>query len=209
MKTKWNPIDTAPKDGAEILIFVRFSDGNAAIKGAWDSYYQCWWDVEQRCGIDEGLTTDWLPYPEEPESRITSLEQQLADSETRVGLLESSLKAIVMQLNNSLHFAERLAGIRRIIEGIPNLILKEPLVLQDDSIESWLNKLPAGYRELALANYRAGSTTRKRADSVTSALWCAFIWQDTPEGYDFWLRVATRFGLADHSLPALPEIQQP
>lgn len=82
---------------------------------------------------------------------------------------------------------------------------REDLVLTNDSVRYWLEQLPEGYRELALANYgkRTTASTKNYAD-LTTALWSAFSWADTPEGYKFWLHVANNSARSTEPLPPLP-----
>ena len=101
---------------------------------------------------------------------------------------------------------EALYQLRGISESrvVVTLDGPEPFVLRDDSISSWLHQLPDGYRELALANYASSSNTFPRhcIDAVP-ALWAAFSWRDSPEGFDFWQRVSHYLNCA-HPLPSLP-----
>ena len=101
---------------------------------------------------------------------------------------------------------EALYQLRGISESrvVVTLDGPEPFVLRDDSISSWLHKLPDGYRELALANYAAGKSRSKYADSVTTALYLAFGWTCSPEGYNFWNAVMSHLYGGKCNLPTLP-----
>jgi len=65
----------------------------------------------------------------------------------------------------------------------------------------WLQKLPPKYAERALANYD-GET--KEAPSLKMALFLAFMWKDSPEGWLWWEAV---YKWADYKqrLPDLPK----
>lgn len=142
------------------------------------------------------------------ESRIAGLEQQLADSEkenARLLTLLQSSPAIPARLDTlcSELLREWQKDYERWLANV--VVTPEPaFVLQDDSISSWLHKLPDGYRELALANYAASGTKRAHADSVSTALWFAFSWIDSDEGGVFWKQVAGHYETCG-VLP-LPEI---
>lgn len=55
----WQPINTAPKDGTEILIW----DGKHIDIGHWFSSTQTWYG---RLAEDRVIATHWLPTPEPP-----------------------------------------------------------------------------------------------------------------------------------------------
>lgn len=63
--SEWQPIETAPRDGTEILccecveIFIGFWSGNN-VDGYWDSY------EEGAHYIDSYSPTHWMPLPEPP-----------------------------------------------------------------------------------------------------------------------------------------------
>lgn len=61
------------------------------------------------------------------------------------------------------------------------------------SIEAWLNELPIEVRNRAIERHdkymREFYTKRVLFSSLHSALLSAFIWDDTPEKYDFWNKV--------------------
>jgi hypothetical protein len=74
------------------------------------------------------------------------------------------------------------------------------------TIREWLETLPDGYRERALANLKKDGP----ANSLYGALETGFQWIDTTEGFDFWcdLSVWARNKAQDHTpryLPNLPE----
>jgi len=70
---EWQPIETAPKDGREVLIFLGFPF-NCIKKARW---YKPWknWQAgtypidpvrDEMFGIGGGLPTHWMPLPEPP-----------------------------------------------------------------------------------------------------------------------------------------------
>lgn len=67
------------------------------------------------------------------------------------------------------------------------------------TIRGWLETLPDGYRERALANTEERQFDAE-ADDLASALARAFHWVDSPEGHDFWADIRRGEGF-----PPLPE----
>ena len=65
---EWQPIDTAPRDGTNILLFVCGS----VIEGWWCEQWNDWEVVclsSHVCGsIDDGTPTHWMPLPDPPAS---------------------------------------------------------------------------------------------------------------------------------------------
>lgn len=58
--TEWQPIETAPKDGTVIDIWV---------KGGVGRLVDVWWDADDRCwvtGAPDADITHWMPQPEAP-----------------------------------------------------------------------------------------------------------------------------------------------
>ena len=70
MKGKWQPIDTAPKNGSPILVFWNYVlDGKSWTCYAitrWDEQAHEWTDVEDS---DDYFSepTHWMPLPEPPQ----------------------------------------------------------------------------------------------------------------------------------------------
>jgi hypothetical protein len=64
--TQWQPIETAPKDGTPILVYMEES----IIEAEWK--YEQWWPVvlpSHGCGCcshDNDEPTHWMPLPEPP-----------------------------------------------------------------------------------------------------------------------------------------------
>ena len=65
------------------------------------------------------------------------------------------------------------------------------------TIKEWLQELPDGYRELALANLVDDVCTfgqeNKQVDSLSEAVQDAFSWHDVDEGFGFWHAVASGY----------------
>lgn len=55
--------------------------------------------------------------------------------------------------------------------------------MKEKTIKEWLEELPDGYRERALANCDRAEDV---ASSMDEAIYCAFDWNHTSEGVDFW-----------------------
>lgn len=72
---------------------------------------------------------------------------------------------------------------------------------EPETIQEWLQKLPPGYRERALAN---ADRVARPASSIAHAVDEAFVWDWSPEGDSFWSRVYSHFVLMDTPLPPLP-----
>lgn len=74
-------------------------------------------------------------------------------------------------------------------------------------IETWLKKLPDGYRELALKN-RKSCPCRDRiyAASADRAIADGFWWDDTDEGWTFWEDVRTFLAYKPSVRPKLPKL---
>ena len=53
------------------------------------------------------------------------------------------------------------------------------------TVKEWLEELPEPYRSQALENGDRGILTLEE-DSVYFALFCAFIWESSPQGYKYW-----------------------
>ena len=73
MMNKWQPIETAPKDGREVLIYL----GAPWLRVEKARWYGPWsnWQVgiipsdparEEQFGIGSAIPTHWMPLPEPP-----------------------------------------------------------------------------------------------------------------------------------------------
>lgn len=65
--------------------------------------------------------------------------------------------------------------------------MKEKVVTK--TIEEWLNELEEPYRTQAIENTKRLAGTERLyepADNITDALMSAFIWETSPEGYEYW-----------------------
>ena len=56
------------------------------------------------------------------------------------------------------------------------------------TIEEWLRELPIEYRDKALANLRLEKSYLLRR-TLSIAILGAFLWSESPEGFDFWRKV--------------------
>jgi hypothetical protein len=74
---EWRPIETAPRDGTELLGFWRYLDANGRsyCEGmrviSWDESWQGWHDDEDEthtygAATNTGLYTHWMPLPPPP-----------------------------------------------------------------------------------------------------------------------------------------------
>ena len=62
----WRPIDTAPKDGAEVLVYASFAGEPKCMIASWLRPYGAW--VLFGMGIVITLNpTFWMPLPEPPQ----------------------------------------------------------------------------------------------------------------------------------------------
>ena len=71
---------------------------------------------------------------------------------------------------------------------------------QPTTIRGWLETLPDGYRERALANMLKGCSGTSKRSNLSDALAGAFTWVESPEGHDFWSTIRRGEGF-----PPLPE----
>lgn len=61
MMSKWQPIETAPRDGTEILAY----DGTGVFICYFDEHADCW-IIDFSCHMV--CATHWMPLPEPPET---------------------------------------------------------------------------------------------------------------------------------------------
>lgn len=65
--SEWLPIETAPKDGTQVLLYHR---RYGTIRGAWrntgDEYGECWAGTYMMPGLTEIQPTHWQPLPQPP-----------------------------------------------------------------------------------------------------------------------------------------------
>lgn len=71
------------------------------------------------------------------------------------------------------------------------------------TVKEWLETLPDGYRERALANM-LDAVRDKKADSLPSAIYIGFDWGPSKEGYSFWKNTFFHYKRNERSLPTLP-----
>jgi hypothetical protein len=72
----------------------------------------------------------------------------------------------------------------------------------EKTIKDWLMELPDGYRERALANMTKYALEWSDV-SLKDALCCAFAWDESQEGSDFWVEVHNHY-IWGTPLPPLP-----
>jgi hypothetical protein len=70
-----------------------------------------------------------------------------------------------------------------------------------------LYNLPDGYWQLAIANFNASGNPDKMHEDQIQALFYAYDWKETPEGYDFWDELVS-FLEGQRDLPPLPVEKQ-
>lgn len=65
MNDNWQPIETAPKDGSQILLYGRV-DSDRAFRhiGFWSERWNDWLDMTMSFSVP----THWMPLPAPPES---------------------------------------------------------------------------------------------------------------------------------------------
>jgi hypothetical protein len=67
----WQPIETAPKDGTEVLLWLQ-PPYNSIEKARWFDLWGNWQigefpeDSDEYCGIGSALPTHWMPIPTPP-----------------------------------------------------------------------------------------------------------------------------------------------
>ncbi len=66
--SEWQPIESAPKDGRQMLLFVPWKLNLPDIEvGAWSMYAHSWLIPDRQCGGDvECEPTHWMPIPDAP-----------------------------------------------------------------------------------------------------------------------------------------------
>jgi hypothetical protein len=73
--------------------------------------------------------------------------------------------------------------------------------METKTVKEWLEKLPDGYRERALANLM-DAKANNHAISIAGAIDLAFNWGDTNEGFEFWKGIHKAYSCS--KLPPLP-----
>jgi len=68
MGRDWQPIETAPKDGTEVLIFVSsFMHPAFIVSAFWDD--GLWWDIHDH-GYNPDYVNHWMPLPPAPDRGV-------------------------------------------------------------------------------------------------------------------------------------------
>ena len=70
---KWQPIETAPKDGSEMLVWEMFGGWFVA---KWSLKRKIWVSVWSCMEFDEIEPTHWMPLPDQPEDYEPTEAQQ-------------------------------------------------------------------------------------------------------------------------------------
>ncbi len=65
---EWQPIETAPKDGTDILIFTSYESFYVA---SYDDVFRAPWRIRNDEGLNEHVPTHWMPLPAEPNKERT------------------------------------------------------------------------------------------------------------------------------------------
>jgi hypothetical protein len=74
-KDAWKPIDTAPKDGTEVFLWLP-SPYNRIEKARWFDLWENWQlddfpdDGDEYCGIGNALPSHWMPLPAPPAASV-------------------------------------------------------------------------------------------------------------------------------------------
>ena len=67
-------------------------------------------------------------------------------------------------------------------------------MIEKKTIREWLNELPEPISSRAIKNAENESESSLEEEDVTSSIMCAlagaFVWNDTPEGHEFWRQVS-------------------
>lgn len=72
-------------------------------------------------------------------------------------------------------------------------------------ISEWLNELPDGYRELALANFKEQGKSNDVFYNIGNVIFYSFDWENTKENYYFWNEVYNYLLGNISDLPPLPK----
>ena len=59
----WLPIETAPKDGTEILVYTR---SECFYVVAYDDVFSAPWRIRNDEGLNRAVPTHWMPLPDAP-----------------------------------------------------------------------------------------------------------------------------------------------
>lgn len=76
-----------------------------------------------------------------------------------------------------------------------NLFKDNPInwnIEQRLTIYEWLQQLPEPIKDKAIRNLYDESKDLRR-ESLADALFCAFIFEDTPEGHNYWVEIANQY----------------
>lgn len=150
------------------------------------------------CKAVGGVAFNGDPLPDWDTFRADPAKQKQVDAWLAVGRTAAGDGGIVMNLTETpVAWMEPWAGPEQL--HAPG----DPSEWQPRTIRQWLETLPDGYRERALANMVEGQGDSER-DDLGGALDSAFYWEGSPEGHEFWSTI--RKG---GELPPLPEPAPP
>jgi len=70
-KYRWQPIETAPQDGTQVLVYYkRYVCNSGVFIAYWNGYKNCWWSFEEdyaSVAIKYGnQPSHWMPLPKPP-----------------------------------------------------------------------------------------------------------------------------------------------
>lgn len=81
----WQPIETAPKDGTEILVHTKYETFYVV---SYDSLFSAPWRVRNDEGLSEAVPTHWMPLPSAPAEHAQQVPLADADKDQRIAELE-------------------------------------------------------------------------------------------------------------------------
>lgn len=70
MASEWQPIETAPKDGTIVLLYIPWMSGYDVVSASWGYASWCLTQAGTRCesADADGSATHWMPLPEPPDA---------------------------------------------------------------------------------------------------------------------------------------------
>lgn len=89
------------------------------------------------------------------------------------------------------------------LNAADNPALVSPPAGEPRTIRQWLETLPDGYRERALANMDP-NLAEDDASNMGNAIDLGSYWDQTPEGHNFWSQVSIHYAHIRLALPPLP-----
>lgn len=116
----WQPIQTAPKDGREILMFYTPADGGLRppLVVAWDTMGECWLAVGFEVEV-LSEPTHWMPLPAAPGTATRPATQTAAIGAEAEDLIEAA-KAVIAE-SKSMSMTMRRRAIFKALEAALDL----------------------------------------------------------------------------------------